>query len=303
MFLLFDILTFLIFTLHYVFIYNYPKKPHDDYSSIKIKMNKEKLIKRAKNPKYIPGIYNYCDRWCERCEFTSRCLNHSIEEEQSCQLEEIDEANERFWNSIKDSFELAFSLIEDLAKEEGVDLESIEICENDEIDNKVHLLTHRAMNYANLVDEWFKNNQNIIENNLLKPKQHTAKYLSKRAHLKSIYPHTTEISLKEVVEVIRYYQYAITIKLSRAIKSRDNEAKIRLDNIAKDSDGSAKIALIEIDRSINAWSELLQYFEDEKKGIFKIINYLKQIREIAEKEFPNARSFIRPGFDEVAQNG
>jgi len=19
---------------------------------------------------YIPGIFNYCDRWCERCEFS-----------------------------------------------------------------------------------------------------------------------------------------------------------------------------------------------------------------------------------------
>ena len=120
-----------------------------------------------------------------------------------------------------------------------------------------------------------------------------------------INPHTTEISisLKEVVEVINYYQYAITVKLSRAIKSRDSEAKIRLEDISKDSDGSAKIALIEIDRSINAWSSLLKYFEDEKRDILKIINYLKQIREIAEKEFPDARSFIRPGFDEVAQNG
>ena len=60
--------------------------------------------------------------------------------------------------------------------------------------------------------------------------------------------------------------------------------------------------MIETDRSINAWSKLLQYFEDEKRDILKIINYLKQIRELAEKEFPNARSFIRPGFDEVAKN-
>ena len=260
-------------------------------------MDKEGLIKRAKDPKYIPGIYNYCDRWCERCQFTSRCLNHSIEEDQNCKLEEIDEANEIFWYSIKDSFELAFSLIEDLAKEERADLESIEIDEDDEIDNKVDILTHISMNYANMVDEWFKNNQNIIENELLKPK--------KQSHLQLIHPHTTQIPipLKEVIEVISYYKYAITVKLSTAIKSRDNEAKIGLEDISKDSDGSAKIALIEIDRSINAWSKLLKYFEYEKRDTLKIINYLKQIREIAEKEFPNARLFIRPGFDEVAQNG
>ena len=263
---------------------------------IKIKMDKKELIKRVKDPKYIPGIYNYCDRWCERCQFTSRCFNHSIEEEQNCKLEEIDVANERFWDSMKGSFELALSLLEDLAKEKGVDLESLEIDEDDEIDNKVDLLTHRSMNYANMVDEWFKNNQNIIENELLKQK--------KQSHLKLIHPHTTEIaiSLQEVIEVINYYKYAITVKLSRAIKSRENEAKIRLEDISKDSDGSAKIALIETDRSINAWSKLLQYFEDEKRDILKIIDYLKQIREMAEKEFPNARSFIRPGFDEAAQN-
>ncbi|MBE9045961.1 hypothetical protein IQ255_16380 [Pleurocapsales cyanobacterium LEGE 10410] len=267
-------------------------------------MDKQELIKRAEDPKYIPGIYNYCDRWCERCQFTSRCLNHSLEEEQNCKLESIDEANKRFWYSIKDSFELAFSLIEDLAQQEGVDLESIEIDEDDEIDNKVEILTHRAMNYANMVDKWFENNQNILENELatLTP-QFLGKNISnkKRSHLKLIHPHTTEISihLKEAIEVINYYQYAITVKLSRAIKSRDNEAKIRLEDISQDSDGSAKIALIEIDRSINAWSELLKYFQAEPRDILKIINYLKQIREIAEKEFPNARLFIRPGFDEI----
>ena len=33
-------------------------------------MDKNDLLKLATDPKYIPGIYNYCDRWCERCPFT-----------------------------------------------------------------------------------------------------------------------------------------------------------------------------------------------------------------------------------------
>ncbi len=28
---------------------------------------------------FIPGIYNYCDRWCERCPFTDRCMNYAME--------------------------------------------------------------------------------------------------------------------------------------------------------------------------------------------------------------------------------
>ena len=148
------------------------------------------------------------------------------------------------------------------------------------------------MNYVNMADKWFKNHQNSIENILLKQE--------KQSHLKLIYPATTTpIPLREVVEVIRYYQYAITVKLSRAIQGRENEEKIELEDLPKDSDGSAKIALIETDLSINAWSNLLKYFEDNNKDILKIINYLQQIREIAEQEFPNARAFIRPGFDEI----
>ena len=60
-------------------------------------MDKEELLKRAKDPKYIPGIYNYCDRWYERCQFTSRCLNCKLVEEQFGDLKENDELNEAFW--------------------------------------------------------------------------------------------------------------------------------------------------------------------------------------------------------------
>ena len=257
-------------------------------------MDSEELIKRVKEPKYIPGIYNYCDRWCERCPFTSRCLSYSIEEEQNAEFGDIDEVNERFWDRIKESLKLAFSLIEDLAKEQGISLESINIDEEDEIDNKVNILTHLAINYTKLVEEWFKNKQPLLENVFITSK--------KPSHLKLVPSNSSEIpmSVEEVVEVINYYKYAITVKLSRAIKSQDNEANMRLEEMSKDSDGSAKIALIEIERSMSAWSELLKYFDTEKKDILKIICHLKQILEMAEKEFPQARSFIRPGFDQIA---
>jgi hypothetical protein len=29
------------------------------------------LLSLAESGKYIPGIYNYCDRWCERCTMTA----------------------------------------------------------------------------------------------------------------------------------------------------------------------------------------------------------------------------------------
>jgi hypothetical protein len=56
--------------------------------------------------------------------------------------------------------------------------------------------------------------------------------------------------------------------------------------------------LIGIDRSLWAWSELFNYFNEQVEGISNIISFLKSLRNLTEEEFPHARDFIRPGFDE-----
>ena len=44
-------------------------------------MNSDDLLDMAGNPRFISGIYNYCDRWCERCAFTDRCLTYASSRE------------------------------------------------------------------------------------------------------------------------------------------------------------------------------------------------------------------------------
>jgi hypothetical protein len=65
-----------------------------------------------------------------------------------------------------------------------------------------------------------------------------------------------------------------------------------------DADGSAKIALIAIDRSIGAWAILHREFPDREDETLKILAELQRLRNFLECEFPEARAFIRPGFDE-----
>lgn len=262
-------------------------------------MDKEDLFKHARDPKNIPGIYNYCDRWCERCQFTSRCLNCSLDEKQNYRLHERDITNASFWEKIKESLQLAVSLIEDMAEKEGINLDSIEIERDENEKNLVHVLSYMSKTYADMVDDFYNTNAHLLENEAQKQ--------DANSHLKLIQPQTTgasvSLELEDVVEVIKWYQYPIHFKLSRALKSKENEKNLKLEDFPKDSDGSAKIALIEIDRSISAWGELLNHFASQRKEILEIISYLKRIREIAENEFPNARAFIRPGFDEIEQNG
>jgi hypothetical protein len=63
-------------------------------------MDRDGLETLASEKRFIPGIYNYCDRWCERCPQTSRCLNFSLLEKEFSDPETQDIRNEVFWRKI-----------------------------------------------------------------------------------------------------------------------------------------------------------------------------------------------------------
>jgi hypothetical protein len=65
----------------------------------------------------------------------------------------------------------------------------------------------------------------------------------------------------------------------------------------KDSDGSAKVALIGIDRSMAAWRMMQLSLPDRDESIVPLLLQLEGLRRRLENSFPQARDFIRPGFD------
>ena len=67
----------------------------------------------------------------------------------------------------------------------------------------------------------------------------------------------------------------------------------------KDSDGSAKVALIGIDRSIAAWRLMQLSLPERAEFVVPLILQLARLRNRLERHFPDARSFVRPGFDET----
>ena len=40
-------------------------------------MDMDRMDELARDPRFILGIFNYCDAWCKRCPFTFRCLNYA----------------------------------------------------------------------------------------------------------------------------------------------------------------------------------------------------------------------------------
>ncbi len=259
------------------------------------------LKKLARDPKYISGIYNYCDRWCERCPFTSRCLNHTLAEEKFGDLKEKDALNEAFWQRLSGVFQDTLCLLKEMAEEQGIDLNQADQEMNGQGERMRrekalgHLLFHTSEKYAQAVEEWFRSHEFLFHEK--EEELNRIRLLSSKKD-----PSEEALSINETTEIIRWYQFQICVKLKRAIESASEEESETHD-FPKDSDGSAKVALIGIERSISAWTLFLSFFPDQKKEILGLIRSLENIKGRLEMEFPRARAFARPGFDDPKECG
>ena len=257
-------------------------------------MDKDALLKMAENPDFISGIYNYCDRWCERCAFTRRCMVFAMEEKEPSRQECPDMRNREFWNGIDAMFKLTMELVQDLAKERGIDLNAVDqkgaMEEHMEKRRRAenHPLAREAKQYATMVKEWLN-----LHEALFREKEEA---LRNELELGIAEPEVTAAELIDAVEVIRWYQYQIAVKLMRSLGGR--EPAEGMEEFPPDSDGSAKIALIGIDRSIGAWGSLRRHLPDASDDILNILVHLGKLKAATERHFPHARWFVRPGFDQ-----
>jgi hypothetical protein len=252
-------------------------------------MNRDRLKKLASDERFIAGIYNYCDRWCERCPQTLRCLNFSISEEEFSDPEARDIRNEAFWKKLSGILGEALALLRESAEKWEIELETLGSIEDEEnikakdVAAETHLLCRAAKRYSERVEDWFRERETLFFEIAAAAKE--------------------GVSLEEAIEVIRWYQYFICAKVMRAVRGNIEEKEERCDEFASDSDGSAKIALIAIDRSIAAWAVIQHYMTGCGQEVIGIIAFLDGLRQAVEETFPNARSFIRPGFDETDPTG
>lgn len=263
-------------------------------------MDKKDLIRLANNTKYISGIYNYCNRWCERCAFTSRCLNYEIGEEEFKDTAARDLNNKAFWEKLHSIFQQTMEMINELAAERGVDLNSIDIeSASNEISKRLeesedHELSLSARYYSEMVNRWFEAEYPSFE----QKQDELNTMLNLGISSDKQYAAADEIS--DAVEIIRWYQNQIYVKLMRAL-TQEEFPDTQEDNntLQRDSNGSALVALIGIDRSIGAWGKLQEYFTAKTDSLLDILVHLNRLRQMTEKAFPDARNFKRHGFDDM----
>ena len=124
-----------------------------------------------RNPNNIPGIHNYCDRWCERCIFTTRYGVTEIGKEIKAEIEikerikKSQEENKEFWKQINNAIEDIADLIGD-TDDEVDEPSKFDYFDDDDDDEMDEHENHRkkasqqeisiiSLNYEKNVDKWF----------------------------------------------------------------------------------------------------------------------------------------------------
>ncbi len=265
-------------------------------SYIWLLMDKEKLKNIANDPNNISGIYNYCDRWCERCSFTSRCANYALGNSELEDNEILDVQNEKFWHKLGEIMQLTIEMVHEFAEEEGINLEAMDTElyreHEEQLNRKVDQFegTQKSKKYVEIANIWLTDNSDLLDE-----KVDALQELQDIGIPESI---DDLYDISDILEVIQWYKPQIQVKIMRAKRSKYDEFYDEEEDFLKDSDGSAKVALIGIDRSISAWGKMLEFFPQKEDELLEILVTLEQLRRQIEAEFPEARSFVRPGFDE-----
>ena len=232
--------------------------------------------------RFITSIHNYCDRWCERCEFTDRCRVFAMEAELA-----VDDAvlgSEQFVKNIANVLGDAKKMLTDKAAEFGIDLDAADTEEYAEA-RKLKREKVKSDGIARLAEKYALDLQPI---------------LTERKDWLLTSPIDDEM-IEDVLAVIYWYQFFIAAKIQRGLDGILNEDcdedPGQLQDPQSDANGSIKVALISIERSILAWTYLLD--SSNAAVIRPLIEQLETIKQMTESRFPHARDFIRPGFDEI----
>ena len=211
---------------------------------------------------FIVGVWNYCDRWCERCALTSWCRLFADAAEE-------DAASDPHLEPIVHAPLLA-SDVEPVPKwlQELIDEPPAADDEPPPVHrqrNERDPVVERAFSYSLNVHQWRRT-----------PRPAAA---------------------SDAESVISWFGTLLPAKIGRAF-SRRCPAEHWLAGEPSDQDGSAKVALIGIEQSHAAWLQLVESGYATLAEVDPFVADLVWMGEAIERAFPKARAFVRPGFDE-----
>lgn len=236
----------------------------------------------------IAGIYNYCNRWCERCPLGHRCAVNSRHDGDEEWLDNLSKKLEDAPGAEDDS-----EIFPDENPEESFfDKENwAQMMEGEPRLPGPDLNLHRhplalecqqlSAPWTRLLDALEQAWQNRIEAGVWHPTQ-----LSEPA----------AIAVDNAQEVLLWYQHFFFAKVSRALMGQQ-ETTASVNDWQSDWNGTAKVLLLGVKHCKNAAQALLTHLPELEDQALLLLAALQTWDKNLQKQFPHAGEFIRPGFD------
>ncbi|MGM0945054.1 MAG: hypothetical protein ACQEW9_07695 [Bacteroidota bacterium] len=246
-----------------------------------------------RDEQFISGIYNWCDRWCERCQFTSRCRAYDREESRKQANPDQD-----VWEAISESFKEALILLEKAAAEHGISLEISEeeknsiLEEENAKDEEVEKIPLQI-----LADEYLGEGKNWLDSLALKEYRDRLQSQLEMGIISLAEGEEIASVLEDSLEVIQWYLFLIPVKVQRALRDKMDGFWDEYPIEERGDLGTAKIGMIAIERSLGAWAKIYQLIPEDDQ-VLRLLARLEKMRRLLKKEFPDYSKFKRPGFDD-----
>jgi hypothetical protein len=232
---------------------------------------------------FISGIYNYCDRWCERCPMTHRCFLFYQEAKQRART--ISEGKDPddlqvVVESVEENLKETEELIVKAAEERGIDLEelvpeSFEDCRARVLEQSIHKKAHKfAMSCHRFLDD-------------------LCSYIHEEEQKGESCESLAE--LQECFEVLGWYHMQIAVKIDRALTGKIGKKITKTDRL--DAAGSAKVAYLGLLRCLDSLTKVYENNQPMASQVMPLLNAIYDLIEDVDREFPGHKKFKRPGFD------
>jgi hypothetical protein len=221
-----------------------------------------RLAALARGTRFLPFVYNYCDLWCDRCAVSSRCLLHTVEQQ---------DGGKRGRGGVAADIESGISFARAVLVAMGPQASAVAMLDVRLADPSTAPRTGHPL-------EWLARHYAMEAN----------------AFLTALGAGTVSPTVESALGVISWFQILIAAKIYRACISHC-QAVDDMPGLRDDARGAAKVALIGIERSIEAFREVGKSMDEPRVGA--LVEILEALRIGVDLKFPGAREFIRPGLD------
>jgi len=255
-------------------------------------------------PDHIPLIHNYCDYWCDRCAFTSRCAVFADKKWEAREARlHTDGDNAALWRSVEGALQESLAQLRELRQQavadwfgdvsgEPTDEDLVRQARQREAEES-HPLTKLAWDYFSQVADWLKTSGDSVRGV-------ADGVLAEAKITRDLQAAETELSrLNDMLEIVSWYHTLFPPKVGRFLSSvveHDEDDGLPADDY--DLLGTAKFLLVSLDRNIVAWMELLKALPEQEDALLGFLVLLARLRSGIDQLVPSARAFLRPGIDE-----